>query len=554
MIRVLLRQRAQLFWNRATRGPQRIRNLVGATIAFVLTFGFVVLAGLNTGLLVERVAQTDPRVAVQALPVILVGVTVLTLVTSLSSAFHHLFLAGDLELLMATPVPAPSLFGLKILEIWRDSLHVILFQCAALYGFGRSLNLPPTYFLSAIVIGLVVTLAATASGAILTLGLSRVRFGESILGLSRLLAILLFLPVGVLGVPALGFGRNRVSLVLNQEGVSAVTDQLRGFGDPPTWAPTTWAAHVLLADDAAPLSAVLLVALTVVLFAGLQVAFNALFQGGWERARFSPAGRSSTRRRVGLRLPVESLPRSPVVGILLKDWHTVIRDPRWRTGTLVSLIALGLPAMLLFAGDPLARSAHLMRFWFGMLPVPYLAFLVGSQQGGSTLAYEGRNLALLRAAPLGMGRVLVAKLCGGLALVLLVTWTATLTLGLTHDGQPVEMAAALIAATWLAVGATLAAVAGAALTADFESDNPQRRVGCLGTILTACLSIFFFATNTGVVAWWVLRNLFSLPPRLMLNVAPVIDVGLPALALLSVAAILLASRLAVRRLATWEIS
>jgi hypothetical protein len=255
-----------------------------------------------------------------------------------------------------------------------------------------------------------------------------------------------------------------------------------------------------------------------------------------------------------LRLPVEALPRSPIAGILLKDWHTVIRDPRWRTGTLVSLIALGLPAMLLFAGDPLARSAHLMRFWFGMIPVPYLAFLIGSQQGASTLAYEGRNLALLRAAPLGMGRVLVAKLCGGLALVLLVTWTATLTLGLTHNGEPIEIVAALLAATWLAVGATLAAVAGAALTADFESDNPQRRVGCLGTILTASLSIFFFATNTGVLAWWVMRGLFSLPPRLAGSVAPAVDFGLPALALVSVATILLASRLAVRRLATWEIS
>jgi hypothetical protein len=528
--------------------------MLGAAVAFVLTFGFVVLAGLNAGLLVERIAQTDPATALQALPVILVGITVLTLVTSLSSAFHHLFLAGDLELLLATPVPGPSLFSLKILEIWRDSLHVILFQCAALYGFGRSLHMPPTYYLLAAVVGLLVTLAASALGAILTLALVRVRFGESILGLSRLLAILLFLPVGVLGVPALGFGRNQISLVLNQGGVAFAGNQLRELGDPPTWAPTTWAAHVLLADDAALLSAALLVALCAVLFAGFQVAFGGLFQGGWERVRFSPAGHSASRKRLGLRLPVATLPRGPIAGILLKDWHTVIRDPRWRTGTLVSLIALGLPAMLLFAGDPLARSAHLMRFWFGMLPVPYLAFLIGSQQGASTLAYEGRNLALLRAAPLGMGRVLMAKLFGGVVLVLLVTWTATLTLGLSHNGEPVEMFAALLVATWLAVGATLAAVAGAALTADFESDNPQRRVGCLGTILTASLSIFFFATNTGVVAWWVLRSLVSSPPRLVLNVAPVVDLGLPMLALLSVGAIFFASRLAVRRLATWEIS
>ena len=548
---LLLRQRGQLAWNRATRGQRRVRTILGSVTAVVFTTGFVLLAGLNAGQIVDRVARTDEQTAVEALPVLLVGVSVLTLVTSLSSAFHHLFLAGDLELLIASPAKPASLFSLKILEIWRDSLHVILFQAAALYGFGQSLNLPPTFYVAAIVIGFLLTLGASAVGAILTLALARIRFGESILGLSRLLAVLLFLPVGILGVPALGVGRGqRISLALNQGSVNAVTQQLRSVGDPPTWAPTTWAAHILLGDDAAPLSAVLLAATAVIVFLGFQLAFANLFQGGWERVRFSAARRS---RRRGLRIPAVALPRTPIAGILLKDWRTVMRDPRWRTGTLVSLVALGLPALLLFAGDPFPRSPHLVRFWLGMFPVPYLAFLVGSQQGASTLAYEGRNLALLRAAPIGMGRVLVAKVGGGVILVLVVTWTATLALGLTHNGEPFEMTAALLAATWLAVGATVAAVAGAALTADFESDNPQRRIGCLGTILTSSLSVVFFVSNTALLVWWILRDLFGLP-RVILAVAPLIDWVLPAVAVISIAAIVGAYGLGSRRLATWELS
>ena len=550
MFRVLLWERLRAARNRATRGPRRIRKMLGTTFTVALTAGFVVLAGLNAGQVVNRVAQIDRTVAVQALPVLLVGVSVLTLVTSLGSAFHNLFLAGDLELLVASPVPPASLFSLKILEIWRDSLHVILFQTAALYGFGQSFDLPATYYVLAIAVGLLLTLAASAMGAILTLGLARIRFGESILGLSRLLAILLFLPVGVLGVPALGLGRSRISLVLNQGSVNAVTDQLRAIGDAPTWAPTTWAAHVVLQDDQALLSAALLIATAILLFLALQLGFASLFQGGWERVRFS--GARSARRR-GIRLPAPALARTPIAGILLKDWRTVIRDPRWRTGTLVSLVALGLPALVLFAGEPFARTAHLVRFWVGMLPVPYLAFLVGSQQGASTLAYEGRNLALLRAAPLGMGRVLVAKVAGGVTLVLVVTWTATLSLGLSHQGEPIEMLLALLAATWLAVGATVAAVAGAALTADFEADNPQRRIGCLGTIFTSSLSIFFFVTNTAVLVWWIVRTLFGLP-RLVLVLAPLADWALPVLAIVSVATIALACQLGMRRLMNWEFS
>ena len=551
MIVTLVRLRMRLAWNRATRGPRRVRQIIGTVITLVFTVGFVLLAGFNAAALLSGVARTDRAAAVQGIPVLLAGVALLTLVTSLSSAFHHLFLAGDLELLLASPAPYWSLFGLKTLEIWRDSLHIILFEAAALLGFGQSLDLPPTYYVAAVLVGLLLTLGASAVGATVSLALARVRFGESILGLSRLLAILLFLPVGVLGVPALGLGRARVSLLLNPRGINAVGDQLRSIGEPPTWAPTTWATHILLGDDQAWLSAALLVPTAAILFVALQLAFAGLYQGGWERVRFSPPRRPSAKSRLRLSAPV--MPRSPIAGILLKDWRTVLRDPRWRTGTLVSLVALGLPAMVVFAGDPFVRSAHVMRFWFGMVPVPYLAFLIGSQQGASTLAYEGRNLALLRAAPLRMERVLAAKLLGGLVLVLLVTWTATLTLGLTHAGEPLEMAQALAAATWLAVGATLSAVAGAALTADFETDNPQRRVGCLGTVVTSSLSIFFFATNTGVLVWWVLRSLLN-PPRLVLGLAPLADWVLPLLAVVSVAAILVAARLAVRRLATWEFS
>ena len=356
MLGLLLRQRVRLFWNRVGRGPRRTRRVLGAVLAAtVFSIGFVVLAGLNAGLLIERVARTDPVAATEALPVLLIGVFALTLVTSLNNAFHHLFLAGDLELLLAAPVPARSLFWLKIFEIWRDSLHVLLFQAAALYGFGQTLRLPASYYFLAVLVGLLVTLAATAIGATLTLALARVRFGDSILGLSRLFAILLFLPIGILGVPAFGFGRGRSSVFLGQGNIEAVITSLHNAPPPPTWAPTTWAAHVLLVDEAAGLSLVLLVVAGAAVFAGAQLAFDSLFESGWERVRFSAPRRRSTPLRIGPRLP-GGAPGGPIVGLMQKDWRTLVRDPRWRTGALVSLVALGLPAMALFAGDPFART------------------------------------------------------------------------------------------------------------------------------------------------------------------------------------------------------
>ena len=104
-----------------------------------------------------------------------------------------------------------------------------------------------------------------------------------------------------------------------------MTDQLRGLGEPPTWAPTTWAAHVLLADDQAWLSAGLLVATSAILSLGMQLAFAGLYQGGWERVRFSPAAPSNAKRwlNVGWRLPAPGLAHTPI-GLIIQSFAFVL--------------------------------------------------------------------------------------------------------------------------------------------------------------------------------------------------------------------------------------
>src|SRR4029077_9361766 len=116
-------------------------------------------------------------------------------------------------------------------------------------------------------------------------------------------AILLFLPIGFLGIPAFGFGRGRASLFLPQSEINTATTSLQSLGAPPTWAPTTWAAHLLLGDEAAGLSLVLLVLIGFAVFAAAQLAFEGLFAAGWERVRFSGPRRRGSLFRFGRRPP-----------------------------------------------------------------------------------------------------------------------------------------------------------------------------------------------------------------------------------------------------------
>src|SRR5439155_20156190 len=71
VLALLLRQRARLLWNRLAKGPRRVRRLIGTGLALMFTAAFVVVAGLNAGVLGDRVARLDPAAAPDALPVLL---------------------------------------------------------------------------------------------------------------------------------------------------------------------------------------------------------------------------------------------------------------------------------------------------------------------------------------------------------------------------------------------------------------------------------------------------------------------------------------------------
>src|SRR5947207_1020081 len=105
MLWLLVGLRMRLAWNRLWRGGgRRELRVLGALLAGAFGVGFVVLAGLNTSILVQRLARIDPEAPNGVLPALLVGGAALSLVTSLSTAFHHLFMASDEELLLVSPV------------------------------------------------------------------------------------------------------------------------------------------------------------------------------------------------------------------------------------------------------------------------------------------------------------------------------------------------------------------------------------------------------------------------------------------------------------------
>src|SRR6476661_6525399 len=115
---LLIGLRLRLGWNRIAHARRPFARACGAVALALFVLAFLVVVGLNTSVLVDRVARTDAAAARTFMPTLLLGMTLLALVTSLGVAFHHLFMSGDQELLLAAPIRLRDLFVLKLLETW----------------------------------------------------------------------------------------------------------------------------------------------------------------------------------------------------------------------------------------------------------------------------------------------------------------------------------------------------------------------------------------------------------------------------------------------------
>lgn len=555
MLPVLLRQRFQLYRNELIRGPGASRRLALLAGSWALGVFFLGIVARNTEALVLGLVRQDAALAGSALPLTFAGFAVVAVLTALASPLHHLYLGSDLELLLAAPVPPRDVFLLKMAEVWRDTALTFWLGLAITSGYGLALAMPLSFFLLAALLVGALTLIAAAAGVLAILVLVRVAPPGRVLAVVRLLAVLVVLPA-VLLVPFMTGGRRFAGGLGGQRAqVTAFASFVRGADPPPGWLPTTWVANALAVDYGRPWMTVdlTLVAATALAVVGLAfVAFRYTFSEGWDRARQVTTTSRFKARRGSPSTRLGPLPPS-VSAIVYKDWRTLPRDPRWLAGLLASLAIVAASVLSVTFGGPRAgiAAATGFQFWLALLSVAYLTLALGSQHGSGAFGYEGRNIVLLRAAPVPTSAILVGKMLAGFLPNLAVAWLVTLAVGVWLHGSPAEVGLALAMAAWLMAGSVASSVGVAALTSNFASDNPQRSLGWLGLVVTLGLDGPFFVASVGLFAAGLLQSRAAVPARLA-GMFPLVDTLLLVLVAGSVAAIVVVALLGGRRLAAWE--
>ena len=508
-VRLLLAARLRLMWNGFRRG--KVGAKIGWIVAAIALLGgaaFSGFAGFGLSKLLEvfsrpdvqaelqqmnlPVDQIQPQVLLASLLSLLVlAVWGIVLLSSVGAALNNFYLASDLDLLVAAPIPMRAIFAAKYVEGLGIG-YLLLFALGgpALVGLGVGAGYPWLYFVAVVLVLLLLPLVPESVGTLLVMPLVR------IIPPKRLREVLQVLGA-LVGASFYFFSQLSQGQEMDPETAGRLVRWLSRLNLP--FLPQAWPAQSLLAlgqgrtvEGLAALAAFSV--LSVGLFFLSLLLAERLYYSGWANLHAAPAGRRRRPKREGQpAVDLAFLPR-PVQGLLLKDLRLFFRDPQ---GWSEMLMPVAVYALFIVQGlrqnDALGTYAQFALLAMGAF-VFFLANSMVSRLGLGGIGSEAKQVWLIKIAPVAPRRILWAKFIAAYLPYLLLGGLMLLGLTLAH-----QAAGTFFLGTWLLVALLGVGSIGTAvgLGAAFPRFDVQRRrqhispgAGCLYFPLIIVYALF----------------------------------------------------------------
>ncbi len=503
----LLALRARAAWHALRSAP--LRYLLG--LAFLGTIGWGIQHATLRGVrfvdgfpAIGTIADAALQRSLEALVTLLLLAVAFSVLTS---AVTTLYASDDLPFLLALPVAAPRVFGLKVAETYLSSaLLPALLTVPLLLGLGMARNAPWSYYLVALVALLALFAVPVMLGSLAALVLMRVapagRVKEAATALSVVLAAAL-----ILGLRAL---RPEQLTDLTPEEFEQFLTTLADLGVgqlPPGWASSAiWGAL----DGGLPwLPLALLVLLAGLGMWGVGRLAAFAYREGWVR------GLDHHRRPGdGRSLPAAAWERplarlGPVGAVVVKDVRVLLRDPtQW--SQLLVLVALA--GVYLVSTASVAVEGQRFRDALGTLNVAFLGFLlagVGIRLAFPLVSLEGEGWWLLRTGPIRTRALVLGKFLHALPLLLALGLGLGVAQALLLDVTPVLATASVIAGACAAVAVAALGVGLGAGFPRFDATNPAEIPMSPGGLLYMTLALGYAAALTLILAYPAWRVLLD---------------------------------------------
>ena len=511
LLRLRLRIRLNSF--RHAKPGRKVLSVIGILAVlgfagFIFFLSTLVLGFLRSPDLAQYVGiQAGPLL--QAIPPLtLSAMFVGILVTSFGVLLQALYLSGDMDFLLSSPVPIRAVFVAKLMQAILPNLGLLsLFGLPVLFGLGFSGGYHFLYYPLLVLMLVALALVAAGFSSLIVMLVARVfparRAAEVIAFLGATFAIV---------CSQLGNFTNTMADKTNFSG-----EQLSGAASllvraDTLWLPLNWAGRGLVdIGEGRWLSGSILALSTFGLCAlGFWFALATAerwYYSGWagmqavarrkKPARIAPR---SADLEAGLPSWADRLLGAPVRAIIRKDFIVLRRDLRNLSQFISPLILGVIYTLMIFrsGGEPPAGRGEAPDWFMESFRVVLaygnvgIALFVGwillNRLAGMAFSQEGKNYWILKASPLRAADLLSAKFLvsylpalalGGVFLVVISLAQGISALGFLYSLLAVALSMAGMNGIMIGFGA-----AGANLNWDDPRKMNAGSLGCLGQVIT----------------------------------------------------------------------
>jgi len=409
----LLRPRLLAAHNTFRRAPLRALLL---TILITLFWGgcfglFVRVLGYF-----QTIGDFGPLLTQRLLVLIFVSFFAILLISNTVSALTTFYLAGDVGLLLAAPLPFRRLHHARFVEtLLASSWMVLLFGLPVFLAYGVVYHAGPLFYCGAVAALIPFLVIPAALGVLVTTALV-------LLFPARGTRDALLLGVGLLvGASVLGVRLLQPERLAHPSGLVGFAGFLAAFGATGSpYLPTTWAAEVLIpllgARDGEPVFYLgMLMSTAAMLFMVSATVVEHVFLTAWSRAQTGRVRATGSERLLSrwLGLVAHPLPRLPGL-LLVKDITVFLRDAsQWSQlvllCALVAIYLFNFAALPLNDGTPLAVAMRDLAAVFNLGLGGFVASAVAVRFVYPMVSLEGRAWWILRTAPVPLGRLWWSK-------------------------------------------------------------------------------------------------------------------------------------------------
>jgi ABC-2 type transport system permease protein len=482
-------------------------------LGFIFFLSWVLLRFLRSPELAQYIGDLQPLL--DSVPVLLLGGAFIgILFTSFGVLLQALYLAGDMDFLLSTPLPIRAVFLTKLLQAILPNLGLIsLFALPVLFGLGASGNYNILYYPMALVVLAALALAAAGLSSLLVLLIVKVFPAR------RVAEVLGFLGA-VFSFICSQSGQFARFEEVSQDQAAQLVALVTRLNTP--WSPLTWAGRGLVdLGEGRWLAAAGFLAITLglsaLIFGAALTTAEKLYYTGWanmqgktSKKKNRPTRKGSVRQQQVTRFFEVRVPAA-IRAILIKDYYVLRRDLR-NMSQLVTPIILGVVYAFLLVrngGEISSGRGEAPEIFNQIMSNASLYLNIGislfvswmliARLGGIGFSQEGKSYWLLKTAPVKASTMLAAKFFVAFLPATLLGWLFLLVMAVVRANG--------LGSLWFSMPVVALNIAGntglnlmfGVLGANMDWDDPRHMmrgsVGCLGSLASFVyfpISLLFF--------------------------------------------------------------